>query len=69
MKLVLDKKSREPKEPEFIVMNECAQVFCGLRRGYPDFSDDYNEARTIVNDAQFRMIQQGTSFKLEKLPL
>lgn len=69
MKLVLDKKAREPKEPEFIVMNEYAQVFCGLRRGYPDFSDDMDEARTIVSEAQFRIIQQGTSFKLEKLPL
>ena len=69
MKLILNKKSREPKEPEFIVMNECAQVFSGLKRGYPAFSDDMDEARTIVNDAQFRIIQQGTSFKLEKLPL
>ena len=69
MKVVLDKKLKEPKQQEFIVMNECAQVFCGLRRGYPDFSDDFNEARTIVNDNQFRIIQQGTSFKLEKLPL
>jgi hypothetical protein len=69
MKLVLNKKEREPKEPEFIVMNEYAQVFCGLKRGYPDFSDDIDEARTIVNEAQFRIIQQGTSFKLEKLPL
>ena len=69
MKLVLNKKEREPKEPEFIVMNEYAQVFSGLRRGYPDFSDDMDEARTIVNEAQFRIIQQGTSFKLEKLPL
>jgi hypothetical protein len=69
MKLVLNKKEREPKEPEFIVMNEYAQVFCGLKRGYPAFSDDIDEARTIVNEAQFRIIQQGTSFKLEKLPL
>ena len=69
MKAVLNKKLREPKEPEFIVLNEYAQVFSGLRRGYPDFSDDYEEARTIVNDDQFRMIQKGTSFKLEKLPL
>ena len=69
MKLVLDKKAREPKEPEFIVMNEYAQVFSGLRRGYPDFSDDMDEARTIVSESQFRIIQQGTSFKLEKLPL
>jgi len=69
MKAVLNKKLREQKPQEFIVMNEYAQVFSGLRRGYPDFSDDYEEARTIVNDDQFRMIQKGTSFKLEKLPL
>jgi hypothetical protein len=69
MKAVLNKKLKEPKQQEFIVMNEYAQVFSGLKRGYPDFSDDYNEARTIINDAQFRIIQQGTSFKLEKLPL
>jgi hypothetical protein len=69
MKAVLNKKLREPKEPEFIVLNEYAQVFSGLKRGYPDFSDDFDEARTITNDAQFRIIQQGTSFKLEKLPL
>jgi len=69
MKAVLNKKLKEPKQQEFIVMNEYAQVFSGLKRGYPNFSDDYEEARTIVNDAQFRIIQQGTSFKLEKLPL
>jgi hypothetical protein len=69
MKAVLNKKLREPKPPEFIVMNECAQVFIGLRRGYPEFGDDIDEARPIENEAQFRIIQQGTSFKLEKLPL
>ena len=69
MKAVLNKKLREPKPPEFIVINECAQVFMGMRRGYPAFSDDIDEARPIENDAQFRIIQQGTSFKLEKLPL
>jgi hypothetical protein len=69
MKAVLNKKLREPKQQEFIVMNEYAQVFSGLKRGYPDFSDDINEARTITNDNQFRVIQQGTLFKLEKLPL
>jgi hypothetical protein len=69
MKAVLNKKLREPKQQEFIVMNEYAQVFSGLKRGYPDFSDNIDEARTITNDNQFRVIQQGTLFKLEKLPL
>lgn len=69
MKLVLDKKLREPKPQEFLVLNECCQVYCGLKGGYPSFSEDMDEARTIVNDNQFRIIQQGTSFKLEKLSL
>jgi hypothetical protein len=60
------KKSREPKLPEFIVLNEYCQVFCGLRGGYPAFSDDLDEAKPLVRDSQIRTIQYGTSFKLEK---
>lgn len=53
------------KEPEFIVLNECAQVFCGLRRGYPDFSDNWDNAKHLVNLNQVKKIQYGTSHKLE----
>jgi hypothetical protein len=60
------KKSREPKLPEFIILNENCQVFCGLRGGYPIFSDELEDAKPLTNDGQFRMIQYGTSFKLEK---
>jgi len=66
MKVLLDKKKREPKPPEFIILNEYCQVFCGLQGGYPAFSDDLNDAKLLIEDAQFRMVQQGTSFKLEK---
>ena len=60
------KKSREPKLPEFIILNENCQVFCGLRGGYPDFSDELEDAKPLTNDSQFRIVQHGTSFKLEK---
>jgi hypothetical protein len=66
MKAVLDKKNRPKPDPTFIVLNELAQVFCGLRGGYPEFSDDFDSAKPLVNDEQVRMIKQGTSFKLEK---
>ena len=66
MKAVLDKKNRPKPEPTFIVLNEIAQVFCGLQGGYPDFSDDFESAKPLVNDEQVKMIQRGTSFKLEK---
>jgi hypothetical protein len=66
MKAVLDKKNRPKPEPAFIVLNELAQVFCGLQGGYPAFSDDFDSAKLLVNDEQVKMIKQGTSFKLEK---
>lgn len=66
MKVLLNKKQREPKPKKFIVLNEYAQVFCGLKGGYPAFSDEIDEAKPLENDNQVRMIQQGTPFKLEK---
>lgn len=64
MKRILDKKLKQ--EPQFIVLNEYAQVFCGLQGGYPAFSDNLDEAKPLENDSQIQMIQRGTSFKLEK---
>lgn len=60
------KKSIEPKLPEFIILNENCQVFCGLQGGYPAFSDNIEDAKPLTNDGQLRMVQHGTSFKLEK---
>jgi hypothetical protein len=59
----------ENTEPQFIVLNEYCQVFCGLRKGYPAFSDDMEEAKPIWNHEQFKRIQYGTNFKLEKMYL
>jgi hypothetical protein len=66
MKAVLNKKDKPKPDPTFIVLNELAQVFCGLRGGYPEFSDDFDSAKPLVNDDQVKMIKQGTTFKLEK---
>jgi hypothetical protein len=65
MEYVIDKKKRKQKEPEFILLNELAQVFCGLIGGYPEFSDNFDLAKPLVRYEQVRMIQQGTSYKLE----
>lgn len=56
----------ENKHP-FYVMNECAQVFAGLRRGYPYFSDNVNEAKPIYNNEQFRSIKRGHLYKIERI--
>lgn len=66
MEILLNKKLREPKVKPFILLNEYCQVYCGLKGGYPAFSDDLDDARTLENEMQLKIIQQGTSFKLEK---
>jgi hypothetical protein len=65
MDYLVDKKKRKQKEPEFILLNELAQVFCGLLGGYPNFSDDFDSAKPLNNLEQVKMIQKGTLFKLE----
>jgi hypothetical protein len=37
-----------------------------LKGGYPQFSDNFSEARSIERDEQLNTIQRGTLFKLEK---
>jgi hypothetical protein len=66
MEILLNKKFREPKSKQYILLNELCQVYCGLQRGYPAFSDNLDDARTLENDEQFKKIQYGTQFKLEK---
>jgi len=67
MKILLDKKLVEPKPQEFILLNEDAQVFAGLRGGYPYFSDNWDEAKPLNNNNQVKMIQRGTYYnKFEK---
>ncbi len=66
MKAILSRKTREAQPPRFILLNEYCQVYCGLQRGYPAFSDNLDDAKELENDEQIKMIKQGTSFKLEK---
>jgi hypothetical protein len=65
MECILDKKTRSPKPPEFILLNECAQVFIGLRKGYPAFSDNWDEAKPLQHPDQIKHLKYLTSYKLE----
>lgn len=62
MKAVLNKNELEPAPPEFFLLNEHAQVFAGLRGGYPYFSDNWDEAKPLNNDNQVKLIKRGTYF-------
>lgn len=56
----------ERKRP-FYVIDEYAQVFAGLRGGYPYFSDNVEEAKPIHNNEQFRNIRRGYIYKIERI--
>ena len=60
--------ANERKNP-FYVIDEFARVFAGLRYGYPHFSDNINEAKQIYNNAQFRNIKYGHTYKVERVEL
>ena len=54
-------------EREYIVLNESAQVFAGLRNGgTPHFSDDFEDAKTLVRDSQFRTLERVSYFNIFK---
>jgi hypothetical protein len=53
------------EHPEFIIINEDAQVYSGLIKGYPSFSDNWDEAKPLTNPECLSSVQRGTFLKLE----
>ena len=63
----IDKELAAERKKPFYVINEYAQVFAGLRRGYPYFSDNVEEAKPIYNNEQFGNIKRGHLYKIERV--
>jgi hypothetical protein len=63
------RKKINQKEKEFIVVNGFAQVFSGLKGGYPKFSNNWDEAKPLHRIEQYQMVQRGTIDRLEVLYL
>lgn len=63
----IDLKIKEERNRPFYVMDECARVFAGLRRGYPYFSENINEAKPIYNNEQFGAIRRGSTYGIERI--
>ena len=64
MKSILE--IQEEEKNSFIIMDEFCRVFNGLKGGYPTFSSDYDSARKLYHHEQFKKVQYGTKYKLEK---
>ena len=52
------------KSKPFIVMNDNAMVFCGLKGGEAQFSDVFEEAKPLYRDSQFKTLQRISYYKL-----
>jgi hypothetical protein len=62
------KELESPDHKPYIVYNEHLQVWTGLLFGGLElsFSDNYDDAKPLYNEAQFRTLQKITMQKLEK---
>ena len=57
----------EVEHPTYIILNEKAQVYTGLLRGYPNFSDDLDEAKKLVGQAKFDTLKRYARIHLEQI--
>jgi hypothetical protein len=57
----------EIKEPPFIILNMDAQVYTGLIGGYPNFSDNLDDAKPLEGQAKFETLRRFTKMSLEQI--
>jgi hypothetical protein len=57
----------EEIEDIFYVMNDYAQYFIGFKYGKGHFGDNFDLARQLTNDAQFKMLQVLSDCPIEKI--
>ena len=55
------------EHPSYIILNERAQVYTGLIGGYPNFSDDLDEAKPLEGQAKFETLERVYHTKLEQM--
>jgi len=55
------------KRNEFIIINSDAQVFTGLIRGYPNFSNNLDDAKPLEGQAKFETLKQCFKLDIEQI--
>ena len=65
----MKKRSRQEleEEPEYIIINEYAKVFSGLKEGYPIFSDDVDDAKPLQGQSKFEFMKTYYHVKIEQM--
>jgi hypothetical protein len=59
----------EDNEKSFYVMNDWAEYWSGLKLGKAAFSDNFEDARTLERDTQFKTLQILSDYPIEKIYL
>jgi hypothetical protein len=67
-KLLAELKCGDDEKP-FYVMNDYAQWYCGLRGGKASFTDNFENARTLDRESQFKMLKRVSDYPIEKVEL
>ena len=57
----------EVEHPPYIILNEKAQVYTGLLRGHPNFSDNMDEAKPLEGQAKFDTLKRYARIPLEQM--
>lgn len=55
-----------PRELPFVVLNDQAEVFSGLRGGYPIFEENFEKAKPLERDVQFRTLERMVNLPIFK---
>ena len=57
----------QENEPFYLVLDEYARVFSGLRKGYPYFSENIDDAKPLQGQTKFDFLQRYSTIKLEQM--
>ncbi len=50
-----------PSTEMYVVINQNREVFTGLRKGYPDYSYDWSQAKPLfIENTKYLLREQGT---------
>jgi hypothetical protein len=58
---VIRKRNKPVKEENYVVVNKEGQVFMGLKGGYPEYSDDWSQAKPLfIDNTEILLREKGT---------
>jgi hypothetical protein len=56
---VIRKRNKPVQEESYVVVNKEGQVFSGLKGGYPEYSDDWSQAKPLFIDNTTMLLREN----------